>query len=106
MVKHSEYSDKKITVTIMVDRISDSGYYLSEGGDLRYLDECVLKSAWHRYRDAKMKGNFVKKFTAVSGRQVTQIRKELNAEVDYLYNKLPKIPNGGAAFFLNSILKK
>ncbi len=103
---HSKHSDKNITVIIEVDKISDSGYYLSESGDLKMLCDYTAIREVQLYKDAKIKGTFVEKFKAVSKAGVSGIHKSMDKEIEYLEAKLPKIPNNGSNFILGLINTK
>lgn len=90
---------KKLTLIIEVDKISDSGLYLSKSNNITSLDNDYLNRSFRCYLDAKDKGIFVEKFTAITRNQYLNICNKLDKEIDYLDKKLEskygKISNNG-----------
>jgi hypothetical protein len=99
-MKYSSYTAKGVEIIIEINKKSESGYYLSNNGDLKILDKFSTKRVWQLYLDAKLKGVFVEKYTAISKKELIFFHKQSDMEIEILAKKIPKIPNNGGSFGL------
>ena len=97
-MEYSKFTGKGIEIIIEIDKISESGYYQAQNGDLKILCENTAKKEWQLCLDANLKGTYIEKYKAISEKQLAFMNKVLDAEIDYLEKKLPKISSNGAGF--------
>lgn len=83
----------KTTLVIEVDKRSQ--YYLSESGDIKQVDDDYIRRTLYYLHEAKKKGVFIERFTAISDKQRDNI---IQSDNRWLMRQTT-INNGKASLF-------